>query len=214
MLKLLKAVIFLITFGVFGSLVEIILRRMIESWLSSVRWIIRKSRPALRVMPIVDGLNTPKTTTYNYAGLEGQENIRILVLNPGRDVDEVSCHLSCVSLLGKPKYEALSYVWGDTNNMRTIMCSDGTVQITVSLYSALWHLRYHDHQRILWADGLCINQKDIEERTQQVRVMAKIYSYAEQVLVWLGGETEQVRDSFEAILQAWSLFPPFMTVSR
>jgi hypothetical protein len=37
-----------------------------------------------------------------------------------------------------------------------------------------------DRQRNLWADAVCINQKDHAER------MGHIYAYASSVLVWLG----------------------------
>jgi hypothetical protein len=39
--------------------------------------------------------------------------------------------------------------------------------------------------RLLWADAVCINQHDNEERGFQVRQMPLIYANAERVLVWL-----------------------------
>jgi hypothetical protein len=38
----------------------------------------------------------------------------------------------------------------------------------------------------LWADALCINQSDLEERASQVQLMAQIYTGASKVLIWLG----------------------------
>lgn len=40
--------------------------------------------------------------------------------------------------------------------------------------------------RIVWADAICINQKDIEERNNQVPLMGSIYPLARRVIVWLG----------------------------
>ncbi|PMD53878.1 HET-domain-containing protein, partial [Hyaloscypha bicolor E] len=40
--------------------------------------------------------------------------------------------------------------------------------------------------RSLWADAVCINQRDNKEKGHQVALMAKIYSNANCVLVWLG----------------------------
>jgi hypothetical protein len=40
----------------------------------------------------------------------------------------------------------------------------------------------------IWIDALCINQKDIEERAAQVRLMGKIYRQARRVIIWLGEE--------------------------
>lgn len=38
----------------------------------------------------------------------------------------------------------------------------------------------------LWVDAVCINQSNVSERTSQVRMMDKIYTEAECVVVWLG----------------------------
>jgi hypothetical protein len=50
---------------------------------------------------------------------------------------------------------------------------------------------------MLWVDAICINQGNNEERAQQVQLMAKIYSRATRVLVWLG---ETAANSDEALL--------------
>jgi hypothetical protein len=50
--------------------------------------------------------------------------------------------------------------------------------------------------RILWIDAVCINQGDNEEKLHQIQTMARIYSVASRVLVWLG---EAADDSDEAI---------------
>jgi hypothetical protein len=39
---------------------------------------------------------------------------------------------------------------------------------------------------VIWIDALCINQKNINERNEQVTKMKIIYERAEQVIVWLG----------------------------
>lgn len=38
----------------------------------------------------------------------------------------------------------------------------------------------------MWIDALCIDQRNVEERNQQVRQKDQIYSRAAGVLVWLG----------------------------
>ncbi|KAH7122271.1 hypothetical protein B0J11DRAFT_615727 [Dendryphion nanum] len=87
-------------------------------------------------------------------------------------------------------YEAISYCWGDSNNKEDIICNGKRQQITASLARALRRVRLPARIRVLWADGICINQNDIEERTQQVMFMAAIYSQAERVLCWLGEDEE------------------------
>lgn len=48
------------------------------------------------------------------------------------------------------------------------------------------HIRSARDLRRIWADDVCINQEDEEERGKQVRLMGTICSRAERVLVWLG----------------------------
>lgn len=47
------------------------------------------------------------------------------------------------------------------------------------------HLPTH-RPRSLWVDAVCINQRDNKEKGHQVALVAKIYSNANCVLVWLG----------------------------
>jgi hypothetical protein len=43
----------------------------------------------------------------------------------------------------------------------------------------------------VWADALCINQTDEEEKGHQIRLMKHIYSRAEQTYAWMGkGEVD------------------------
>lgn len=84
-------------------------------------------------------------------------------------------------------YEALSYVWGNTDDNTSIIVNNTHVSVTKSLETALRHLR--DRPRTLWIDYICINQFDIQERNRQVANMGLVYEFAEAVLVWLGEAT-------------------------
>jgi hypothetical protein len=53
-------------------------------------------------------------------------------------------------------------------------------------------------ERILWIDAICIDQENLKERGQQVRLMAGIYTKASRVLVWLG---ETADNSDQALLE-------------
>jgi hypothetical protein len=50
---------------------------------------------------------------------------------------------------------------------------------------------------MLWADTICINQTDDQEKSLQVPLIAKIYGQAEEVLIWLGDEAEGSKDVME-----------------
>jgi hypothetical protein len=73
--------------------------------------------------------------------------------------------------------------------------------ITASLASALRHLRDRYRKRQVWADAICINQDDIEERNQQVRQMASVYSLAHHTVIFLGEGTSKTTQ-FLDILQS------------
>lgn len=55
--------------------------------------------------------------------------------------------------------------------------------------------------RMFWIDALCINQQDIEERIQQIQIMGKIHSSADQVLIWLGPERKNYKYAIDMIKQ-------------
>ncbi|KAF3020158.1 hypothetical protein E8E14_009450 [Neopestalotiopsis sp. 37M] len=88
------------------------------------------------------------------------------------------------------QYTALSYTWGDPDPSTdtTIDCAGHKLTITQSLATALKHFRQKDHSILLWVDQICINQKDDEEKNQQIPLMSSIYRYATNTAIWLGAE--------------------------
>jgi hypothetical protein len=130
--------------------------------------------------------------------------IRLLALHPGAFEDPVFCQLNIYSLEEQPVYEALSYVWGDAATTLPIYVGSQRkrFEATTNLECALRHLRYQDRGRILWVDAICINQSDDAEKSQQVRMMRKIFAGAERVLAWLGPETA---DGKVAVQTLWQL---------
>jgi hypothetical protein len=116
------------------------------------------------------------------------DNIRLLRLLPNEDKDApLYCELRNYSLqrssLRTHLYEALSYVWGDPNNTLSICVDKNQFQVTVNLYAALSCLRDHFFERIIQVDAICTDPSNVEERKQQVQLMAKIYSNAYRVIV-------------------------------
>ncbi|KAF2181324.1 hypothetical protein K469DRAFT_539206, partial [Zopfia rhizophila CBS 207.26] len=55
-----------------------------------------------------------------------------------------------------------------------------------SLKDALLRLRSADKVRVLWADGICIDQENYDQKANQVKLMGLVYWQARQVNVWLG----------------------------
>lgn len=99
----------------------------------------------------------------------------------------IKCQLSIVSLNEKPAFCAISYVWGKEKVFETIHVNGVLHAITKSLADALRHTPMHwkiatgeqDVTRLrIWADALCINQEDKDEKNHQVPLMEEIYPSA------------------------------------
>ncbi|KAF2662059.1 hypothetical protein K491DRAFT_339820 [Lophiostoma macrostomum CBS 122681] len=122
---------------------------------------------------------------YNAVDAE-QKHIRILRLHPGQWHADIRCSLEVVSLKDKVQYEALSYAWGDPRITKPMFLHDVRIQVTANLEAALRHLRSREIPTILWVDAICIDQRNLEEKTHQVGLMGKIYAACIRVIIWLG----------------------------
>ena len=122
--------------------------------------------------------------------LTSSRQLRLLILEPCIEPKEtISCSLITESLDLNPKYEALSYTWGDPVNEAEIVVNSITLPVRKNLWDSLHHLR-GDKPRTLWIDAVCINQANIPERNEQVQMMRQIYEKAQRVVIWLGIQNE------------------------
>ncbi|KAH7155843.1 heterokaryon incompatibility protein-domain-containing protein [Dactylonectria estremocensis] len=130
---------------------------------------------------------TPPQTTYSYQPLSAATNeIRILCLSSNTDPQsEIKCRVEHVPLMASSNYIALSYCWGGSDKTARVRVNNQAIYVTPRLVSALKELRQQGKKRI-WADAICINQDDEEERSHQVLRMAAIYRSAKSVIAWLG----------------------------
>ena len=105
--------------------------------------------------PTMNGLEV----TFGYKSLANDRSIRVLDLAPGAWDESISCSLRTVHLNDENlHYEAVSYVWGDATDRRTILCDGLSVSITRNLFEALQRFRVTDATRTLWADTICMHQ--------------------------------------------------------
>ncbi|KAG0647891.1 Heterokaryon incompatibility protein [Hyphodiscus hymeniophilus] len=160
--------------------------------------------------------------TYVYNSLRAdKEQIRILVIEPGKGDDPIKCRLFPGALpntrdkAGKEPFTALSYFWGEGDPIHEITITSyktaterlgreeelwqktfgehaagwsesGTIHVRANLYVALKRFRHKEKCVNTWIDALCINQRDLKERSAQVKQMHQLYTYADKVSVWLG----------------------------
>ena len=92
-----------------------------------------------------------------------------------------------------PHYEALSYAWGTLPASEECICNGDKFYVSLTLYRAFQCIRRDGGPGWLWIDAICINQKDEIEKASQVTQMGDVYTYADQVVVWLG-EAEDESD--------------------
>lgn len=106
------------------------------------------------------------------------------------------------SITSKLKYEALSYVWGSSEDQATVEIvqsaspdmkietpsppSSTALEVSRDLYNTMRRLRTAEDSRAMWIDAICINQADLSERSREVRRMRDIYRLAFRVVMYLG----------------------------
>ena len=157
-------------------------------------------------------IGNPLTTRPFIYSVLRDGHIRLVHLNVGTRNDALSIQVQeNVELQTAPVYEALSYTWGDSKKECSISCGSESIEITTNLAAALLQLRSPDKPRALWIDQICINQDDVEERSKQVALMRKIYSEAENVVIWLGKEGPDDEMAFRFVPVLLSRLPPLST---
>lgn len=138
---------------------------------------------------------------------------RLLVLEPGLDQSpNVFVRLLQCQPQSAPTYDALSYVWGDQSKKTTIYLDGKPFEISINLHWALRRTRDRHETRVIWADAICINQLDLQERSQQVAMMGSIFSNARRVLICTGdppndGEDQDVSSLMNGFALLWGRHP-------
>jgi hypothetical protein len=162
---------------------------------------------------------------YQYHPIESPDQIRMLELLPGQDDEPIQVKISHRLLADLPLREALSYEWGSLTRDREIICEGKSLKVTVNLVVALTRLgpatKELEHterakgpqtSRLLWVDALCINQDDIDERNEQVKLMGDIYGTRvgrwhglEKLLLTLLKRLSSLLNSLHQSCNAWKL---------
>lgn len=108
-------------------------------------------------------------------------------------------------------YIALSYIWGDRTAGDFIYVDGRPTNATKNLVDALKALRSKGARlsdSLIWADSLCVDQGDIDDRNRHVSLMRNIYANAGYVVAWLGEEHSHSGIAFDMVYSlaaAWEL---------
>lgn len=142
---------------------------------------------------------------YRYTPLPWEtkpDTIRLIKLLPGYLWHQIVCIIKQVSLQDKPDYEALSYCWGNADDVQESIIikdhhgADFSLPVRMNLFAALQQLRDRKESKYVWADAICINQSDLDERRRQVLLMRQIYNGAQETRIWLGRSDENTFKAF------------------
>ena len=136
----------------------------------------------------------PCAENYKYESLRGVFSIRLLdLLPPGENPDIIRATLSehsLADLIKLPEYHCVSYRWEGKPIADSLFICGRRLPVLQNLCDFLHASRALYPGILLWADAICINQEDNEERSRQVALMAKTFSRARQVDIWLGQASE------------------------
>ena len=127
--------------------------------------------------------------SFKYTQLQSSMNTtRVVDVLPGDFLSPVQCEMRVIDLDRPPLYCALSYVWGEGSEGHKISINQAEMRVTQRLHKAFQYLRSQEEIRTFWIDAICINQRDIQEKSAQVRKMQQIYRQSKEILIWLGPE--------------------------
>jgi len=137
---------------------------------------------------------------YIYQPLEKPKSeFRLLQISKDPLTDQPQCTLQKYSLTTCPDYIALSYTWGEPTQTHSVAVDGANLDLRQNLFDFLcaytiepWGMDDVAKPVFYWIDQICINQEDPIERSDQVRIMSKIYKQANTVLVWLGCDPDMV----------------------
>jgi Heterokaryon incompatibility protein (HET) len=150
---------------------------------------------------------------YPYSPLPGPRWTRIVKVRQGAFNDPIQCSIVPIDLDAEnhENYIALSYRWGDPDDITTICCDGHTTSITVKLFEAVRRLRNRKSWRTFWADAMSINQaqtdEGLKEKATQVQLMSSIFPKATEVVVDLGQANTETTGLAVGLMRKFAAVP-------
>lgn len=112
--------------------------------------------------------------------------IRLLNLLPGDDHEDIHTEISTWNLGEAPAYNTISYTWGSPDDTSIVYVNEKPLQVRKNCHYAMWQVRLHAPGEYIWIDSICIDQRNHEERAQQVAIMGQIYALSSFVFSCIG----------------------------
>lgn len=110
----------------------------------------------------------------------------------------LACGIIHASLVGATpiKYNAISYCWGADTASTSVLLDGHEAQVPLSAQRALRAVSRAQHglELPVWIDAICINQKDVTEKSAQVANMRDVYAKAQTVFICLGEDDDNAAE--------------------
>ncbi|CAO2650068.1 Nn.00g013600.m01.CDS01 [Neocucurbitaria sp. VM-36] len=147
-----------------------------------------------------------------YRDFDSATEIRLFTILPGDPSSPIRCNLRTVDFQDSHQtYTALSYCWGAPDDKKTIYVKDHPLDVPSNLAALLRQFRGDVHKTtpltFMWADSICINQVDLDERSREVWKMKAIYENALEVFLWLGPAADDSARAGRLIERLWAVYP-------
>jgi hypothetical protein len=139
-------------------------------------------------------MNTTLSHVYDCHKFDSTCDIRLLELKQsalGEVEWSFATPVSVHTAPPEPKYAAISYEWGTSDDLRAVTVDGREIQVRSNLSDLLHalpklHNNHPSFPTLFWIDSICINQDDNHEKQNQIRLLKNIYTSASCVISWLG----------------------------
>ncbi|RMJ18515.1 hypothetical protein CDV36_001777 [Fusarium kuroshium] len=129
------------------------------------------------------------------------KEFRLIRLACDTGAEVINLKLCHASANDQVPYHAVSYVRGNPKDTARVTVDGEEFVISGNLLSLLRQLLRAGVTSWLWADSICINQTDLEEKTWQVNAMDQIYGNAKLVYLWLGPGTPRTDKAMKLLCE-------------
>lgn len=96
-------------------------------------------------------------------------------------------------------YETISYAWGDCNKISVVWLDEIALSVPASAEAAVRRMQDRHTVRTVWIDSICINQNDLGEKSDQIKIMGDVYACSICNLIWLGESDESTATAMRSL---------------
>lgn len=125
----------------------------------------------------------------------------------------VYCELTVFPVTEAPPYRAISYTWGDSAPLASILVNGQRMDVRLNCEYALGQASQHTSTDEagdfhIWIDSVCVNQFDNHEKGAQVAMMGQIFKTATNVLACVGSHEDDSAFLYEFLRGQEAKFRP------